>query len=84
MPLIPSLRLEAKMKFEIGDRVKINEVGRKEYYCRDGGNNPLNFTGTVALVRSYSTCDPMCVVEWDNGGSETYASRTLTRIGGST
>jgi len=64
-------------KFEIGDRVKINDEGRSRYACDMNSWNPLNFTGTVV-----DRWGQDLRVKWDNGNYNSYAPNTLTKIGG--
>ena len=66
------------MKLNLGDRVKINDEGRRIYRCEGNEYNPLNFTGTVIQHQGHDQVR----VAWDNGLHNSYSIETLTKIGG--
>jgi len=62
---------------KVGDRVKLNDLGRKAYICAADGCNPLNFAGTVAGIHHTFN---IVNVNWDNHFSNGYNMRELTAI----
>ena len=64
---------------QIGDRVKINEIGRVKFlsrisFCNSDGANPLNFAGTITSISA------LIIVLWDNGLKNMYIEEDLTVI----